>query len=194
MDNLLPHQNFSLEDIEGEIWKDIEGLNGYYQISSFGRIKSLSRMIITSRSRTTKERILKVRITKYGYINITITFNAKQYVLIVHRLVAQHFINNLKNKREINHIDSVKLNNSVENLEWVSCLENECHKNISEKKKLTSKYIGVSLNKDIKTKKWRSQIKINKKTIYLGSFKTEEEAYQARCDYEKANNIENKYL
>jgi hypothetical protein len=192
MDKLLPHQNFSLEDIEGEIWKDIEGLDGYYQISSFGRVKSLSRIAITSK-RNIKEKILKVRITKYGYITITISFNKKQYNFIIHRLVAQNFINNLKNKREVNHIDSIKLNNSVENLEWISSLENECHKNILRKENLTSKYIGVSLNKG-SIKKWRSQIKINQKAIHLGLFNTEEEAYQARCEYEKNNNIENKYL
>ena len=59
MDNLLPHQNLSLEDMEGEIWKDIEGLEGYYEISSLGRVKSLSRLVITSKSRTTKLKIQK---------------------------------------------------------------------------------------------------------------------------------------
>ena len=71
MDNLLPHKNLSLEDMDGEIWKDIEGFEGYYQISNFGRVKSLSRIVIDSK-RNIKEKILKVRITKYGYINITI--------------------------------------------------------------------------------------------------------------------------
>jgi hypothetical protein len=195
MNKLLPHQNLSLEDIEGEIWKDIEGYDGYYQISNFGRVKSLSRDVFNGMGYyLKKEKILKGRITKYGYINITITFNAKQYGLIIHRVVAQHFINNLKNKREVNHIDSIKLNNSVDNLEWVSSLENKCHKNKFTLNKKTSKYIGVALNKDVKTKKWRSTIKIKKKIIYLGSYYTEEEAYQRRCEYEKANNIENKYL
>ena len=187
MDNLLPHKNLSLEDMDGEIWKDIEGFEGYYQISNFGRVKSLSRIVIDSK-RNIKEKILKVRITKYGYINITISFNRKQYSFIIHRLV-----DNPKNKREVNHINSIKLNNSDKNLEWTSSLENECHKNILRKENLTSKYIGVSLSKNL-GKKWRSQIKINQKSIHLGMFNTEEEAYQARCEYEKNNNIENKYL
>jgi hypothetical protein len=194
MAKLLPYQNLSLEDMDGEIWKDIEGLEGYYEISSLGRVKSLSRLVITSKSRTTKLKILKGRITKYGYINITITFNAKQYGLIIHRVVAQHFINNLKNKKEVNHIDGNKLNNNVHNLEWVSSLENKCHQSKFIVNNKTSKYIGVSLNKDVKTKKWRSTIRINQKIIYLGSYYTEEEAYKVRCEYEKNNKIENKYL
>ena len=192
MDNLLPHKNLSIEDMDGEIWKDIEGFEGYYQISNFGRVKSLSRIVIDSK-RNIKEKILKVRITKYGYINITISFNRKQYSFIIHRLVAHYFIDNPKNKREVNHINSIKLNNSDKNLEWTSSLENECHKNILRKENLTSKYIGVSLSKNL-GKKWRSQIKINQKSIHLVMFNTEEEAYQARCEYEKNNNIENKYL
>ena len=60
--------------------------------------------------------------------------------------------------------------------------------------KKTSKCVGVYLKKQKKNNVWISQIGINNKNIYLGTYKTEEEAYQARCDYEKNNNIENKYL
>jgi hypothetical protein len=109
---------------------------------------------------------------------------------MIHRLVALHFINNLNNKTDVNHIDFNKLNNNLKNLEWTSHLENISHYNLN--RRCSSNCTGVSLNK--KSNKWNSTIKINNKRFHLGSFKTEEEAYKARCDYEKANNIENKYL
>lgn len=193
MNNLLPHQNFSLEDMDGEIWKDIEGYDGYYQISNLGRVKSLSRVVFNNFIyRTTRNRILKPVVNKYGYIKSLLSFNNKRINFQVHRLVALHFINNSKNKSQVNHIDSNKLNNNVKNLEWVSKIENQCHRFIN--KKTTSIYVGVYFDKNNKNYPYRSQIQINKKHIVLGCFKTEEEAYQRRCEYEKANKIENKYL
>jgi hypothetical protein len=193
MDKLLPYQNLSLDDMQGEIWKDIQGYDGYYQVSNFGRIKSLSRLVWNGfSSHLTKDKIRKSVISKDGYTYVKILFNKKSMKFRVHRLVALHFIDNPNNKLEVNHIDSIRLNNNVKNLEWVSKSENQCHSKIN--KKTTSKYVGVCLNKNFKTNVWISQIRINNKNIYLGIFKTEEEAYQARCDYEKNNNIENKYL
>ena len=193
MDKLLPHQNLSLEDIEVEIWKDIEGFDGYYQISSFGRVKSLSREMFNGKCYFySKEKILKVQNHTHGYCVIVIRYNKKINNFYIHRLVAQYFIDNPKNKREVNHINFIKLNNDVENLEWVSSIENKSH--IKILKKGTSKYVGVYYNHRSNTKCWQSSIQINYKKIDLGSYNTEEEAYQVRCEYEKNNNIENKYL
>jgi hypothetical protein len=193
MNNLLPHQNFSLEDMEGEIWKDIEGLNGYYQISNFGRVKSLSREMFNGKCYFySKEKILKLGNHKRGYCTIKINLNKKNNNFLVHRLVAQYFIDNLKNKREVNHINGIKKDNNVLNLEWVSSLENKSHSKIL--KKSTSIYVGVYYNHRRNINCWESSIQINYKNIKLGSYPTEEEAYQRRCEYEKANNIENKYL
>jgi hypothetical protein len=193
MDKSLPHQNLSLDDMQGEVWKDIQGYDGYYQVSNFGRIKSLSRLVWNGFSNhLTKDKIRKSVVSKDGYTYVKILFKKKSMKFRVHRLVALHFIDNPNNKLEVNHIDSIRLNNNVKNLEWVSKSENQCHSKIN--KKTTSKYVGVCLNKNFKTNVWISQIRINNKNIYLGIFKTEEEAYQVRCDYEKNNNIENKYL
>ena len=193
MDDLLPYQNLSLEDIEGEIWKDIEGFDGYYQISSFGRVKSLSRLVLNGFGyRMTTIKIRKLKVNRNKYIEVGIKFNNKFIQFSIHRLVALHYIDNTNNKSEVNHIDSNRLNNNVTNLEWTSKRENQCHGNINRKK--TSRYVGVTFRKQKKTNAWPSKIHHNNKTIYLGSFQTELEAYQARCDYEKANNIENKYL
>ena len=194
MDNLLPHQNLSLEDIEGEIWKDIEGYEGHYQISSFGRVKSLGRLMCRGYVfRMCKDTIRKITVKKDGYAEISLWIKNKSTYFRVHRLVALAFINNSKNKSEVNHINSNRLDNNVTNLEWTSKSENQCHANVNRKK--TSKYVGVCYIKiDNKYYYWESYIQINNKKIHLGIYKTEEEAYQARCEYEKNNNIENKYL
>lgn len=164
MDNLLPHQNLSLDDMEGEIWKDIQSYDGYYQISNLGRVKSLRRLIWNGFSNhLTKDKIRKLVVNNYGYTYVKISFNKKSIKFSVHRLVALHFIDNPKNKLEVNHIDSIRLNNNVKNLEWVSKSENQCHSKIT--KKTTSKYIGVCFNKNFKTNVWISQIRINNKNI-----------------------------
>lgn len=179
--------------MEGEIWKDIDGYSGYYQISNFGRVKSFSRLVLNGFSnRMTTIKIRKPKFNRSGYAEVCINFNNKSIQFRIHRLVALHFIDNPNNKSEVNHIDSNRLNNNVTNLEWTSKRENQCHGSINRKK--TSRYVGVWFNKKSKSNAWRSQIQINNKCIYLGSYHTEEEAYQARCDYEKNNKIENKYL
>jgi hypothetical protein len=194
MDKLLPHQNLSLEDMDGEIWKDIEGYEGHYQISSFGRVKSLGRLMCRGYVfRMCKDTIRKITVKKDGYAEISLWIKNKSTYFRVHRLVALAFINNSKNKSEVNHINSNRLDNNVTNLEWTSKSENQCHANVNRKK--TSKYVGVCYIKiDNKYYYWESYIQINNKKIHLGIYKTEEEAYQARCEYEKNNNIENKYL
>ena len=73
MDDLLPHKNFSLEDMEGEIWKDIERFEGRYQMSNFGRLKSLSRIIDNKRGTyILKEKIIALYINKLGYVIFSI--------------------------------------------------------------------------------------------------------------------------
>jgi hypothetical protein len=119
-----------------------------------------------------------------------LTKNNKTIDFLTHRLIAVAFIDNPLNKKTVNHKDSVRTNNSISNLEWASYRENHCHR-VSKMPK-SSKYVGVCFHKA--TKKWESNICVLGKLIHLGIHKTEEEAYQVRCDYEKNNNIENKYL
>ena len=101
-----------------EIWKDIEidGLKGKYQVSNKGRIKSLKRNII-----------MKLQYDKDGYPTIFLWRFTRKTRTRVHRLVAQTFIPNPKNKAQVNHIDGNKANNNVENLEWVTVEENMQH-------------------------------------------------------------------
>ena len=101
-----------------EIWKDIQGYEELYQISNYGRIKSL---------KYNKDNILKPYMTSTGYYKIDLRKNNTRKIKPIHKLVAQHFIDNPENKPEVNHKDGNKLNNRVENLEWVTRSENIKH-------------------------------------------------------------------
>ena len=100
-----------------EIWKDIEGCVGY-QVSNFGRVKSLKRG---------GERIMSLTPNHSGYLQVGLSCNNKVKKCRVHRLVAQAFIPNSLNKPQINHIDGDKLNNRADNLEWATASENIRH-------------------------------------------------------------------
>ena len=95
-----------------EIWKDINGYEGLYQVSNFGNVKSLHKYA----GRT--DRILSPGKTKRGYLGVYLFKNGKGKSLYVHRLVAQAFIPNPNDLSEVNHIDEDKHNNRVDNLEW----------------------------------------------------------------------------
>ena len=96
-----------------ELWKDIPGYEGLYRISNFGRVKSLSRLKNNQYSTyLIKEKILKLRKTKYGYYEIKLNKNNIAKVFKVHRLVAEAFIPNPDNLPQINHIDGNKRNNA----------------------------------------------------------------------------------
>ena len=92
-----------------EVWKDIKGYEGIYQISSCGRVRSLHYK---------KNKILKLTQDKYGYYQINLCKNNKVKNLKVHRLVAEAFIDNPNNYPEVNHKDENKTNNKIDNLEW----------------------------------------------------------------------------
>lgn len=99
-----------------EIWKDIEGYEGLYQVSTLGRVKN---------SRSGK--VLKVGKQINGYLQVSLYKNGKSKRYYMHRLVAQAFIPNPQNKPQVNHIDENKENNYFENLEWVTAKENSNH-------------------------------------------------------------------
>ena len=112
-----------------EIWKDIKGFEGYYQVSNMGRIKSLERWVIRNKKGRlhVKARIIKGCIETRGYSAVTLTNNGKRTYARIHRLVADAFLNNPFNKPEVNHIDGNKQNNKVSNLEYCTRIENEQH-------------------------------------------------------------------
>ena len=95
--------------MNNEVWKDIEGYEGLYQVSDYGRVKRIGYK---------KERILKPGRLKNGYLQVILYKNGKQNHFLVHRLVALTFISNPNNLPEVNHKDEDKTNNKFENLEW----------------------------------------------------------------------------
>jgi len=126
MENIT--KNPIVEQANKEKWKPIAGYEGYYEVSNFGRVKSLSRIVPRSDSGylTVGERILKYGKAR-GYKKIVLTRKGKSITTTVHRLLALMFIPNPKNKAQVNHKDGNKQNNSLDNLEWVSCSENAQH-------------------------------------------------------------------
>ena len=112
-----------------EIWKDIESYEGIYQVSNYGKIKSLKRNVLMKGKFNyfKEEKILNPSTHKNGYLAIGLTKENKTKTFKVHRIVALHFIDNFLNKPEINHIDSDKSNNNVLNLEWCTSKENKEH-------------------------------------------------------------------
>lgn len=98
--------------MQEEVWKDITGYEGLYQVSNLGNVKSLNY------NRTGQEKILKAINHKCGYLRVTLYKNSKCVTYRLHRLVAQAFIPNPDNLPEVNHKDEDKSNNCVNNLEW----------------------------------------------------------------------------
>lgn len=95
-----------------EIWKDIKGYEGLYQVSNMGRIKSLN-------YRNTGEKgLLNGKPNSGGYLIVGLSKNKKTKSFYIHKLVAENFLPNPKNLPEVNHIDENKENNTVYNLEW----------------------------------------------------------------------------
>lgn len=110
-----------------EIWKDIKGYEGLYQVSNFGRLRSLKKHNISKKKHKKNCKILKIGEHRQGYKTIMLSKDGKQKGYLVHRLVAEAFIRNEKSKPEVNHIDADKANNCVSNLEWVTAKENSIH-------------------------------------------------------------------
>lgn len=105
-----------------EIWKDIYEYEGLYQISNYGRVKSVKRKVIrgNGREQLVKERLLKQAEKKNGYLYVVLYKEGKMKHYLVHQLVAKHFIPNPNNYKEVNHKNENKKLNVVWNLEWVS--------------------------------------------------------------------------
>ena len=110
-----------------EEFRDISGYESLYQVSNFGRIKSLERMVGHNYGGLKKhtERFLKSTSSYHGYLYINITNGISSKRFYIHRLVASTFLTNPENKSQVNHIDGNRSNNKITNLEWVTHLENQ---------------------------------------------------------------------
>ena len=120
-----------------EIWRDVEGYEGLYQVSNLGRVKSLNYR------RTGKEKILKPIKIKKQYMNVKLCKNGKLKQYMIHRLVAKAFIPNPDNKEQVNHINEIKTDNRAENLEWCDRSYNVNYGTRIEKQKQTCIENGI---------------------------------------------------
>jgi hypothetical protein len=111
-----------------EIWKDINGFEGIYQVSNLGRVKSVKRTCNRSfgHGRAVPEKMLSA-VKRNKYLAVTLWMLNSKSMHSVHRLVAAAFLPNPENKATVNHIDGNKMNNHVENLEWATHSENSIH-------------------------------------------------------------------
>lgn len=115
--------------IVDEIWKDIPDYEGYYQVSSLGRVRSCDRVVEHSGGgkRAVRQRVLSQYSDRYGYQNVCLCFKGKPRTITVHSLVAKAFLGNRLTGNQINHIDGNKGNNSLSNLEYCSPSQNNQH-------------------------------------------------------------------
>jgi hypothetical protein len=112
-------------------WTPIKGYEGLYEISRFGIVRSIERVVPDGENRSKtihgKEIAIIPDKNKSGYCYVHLFKDGKEKNCLLHRLVAETFIPNPDNKPEVNHIDGNKYNNQVSNLEWVSSEENKQH-------------------------------------------------------------------
>jgi hypothetical protein len=149
-----------------EIWKDVIGYEGIYQVSSLGRVKSL---------KFDKEKILKPSLNSRGYKHVSLSSNNNKRTKKVHVLVSETFLNHKTCGMllVIDHINDNPLDNRLENLQIVTTRFNTC----KTQGKYSSQYKGVSWCK--RDKVWKSSIRINGILVHLGRFKNEYDAHIA---------------
>lgn len=130
-----------------EIWKDVKGYEGSYQVSNLGRARTLDRYLNHSRNKAGRQiirgRILACSLDTYGYPQINL-FDLNHCVKTrkIHRLVAEAFIPNPENKPTINHINGIRTDNRLENIEWNTVQENSLHSFRVLKRKINNPWLG----------------------------------------------------
>ena len=143
-----------------EIWKDKKDYEGHYQVSNCGRIKSLNYI------NSGKERILKPLTNSSGYLFVKLCKDGITKTYYVHRLVAEAFIPNPNNYKEVNHKDECKTNNVVTNLEWCDSKYNNNYGTRTEK--CSKKVYQYTLDEQF-IKEWPSTMECGRNGFNQGS-------------------------
>lgn len=146
---MKPYENLSLEDMEGEVWKDVVGGEGLYQVSNMGRIKRLARK---GKGNSPVDKIMKQQKPKTPKLplHLRLFINGRQKNVSTHRIVAQAFLPNPNNYTEIDHIDTNRYNNVVDNLRW-------CTKSMNMRNPITYKKVCV-----VRKKAWEDETFLEK--------------------------------
>lgn len=126
-----------MEDLK-EIWKPIKGYESRYEVSNLGRVRSLPRLIIRSKmgNYLKKGQIIRQGTTTHGYKQVFLYINNVGKMHLVHRLVAQAFLEHIEGYNEVNHKDENKENNSVSNLEWCNRKYNQNYGTLHTRRKI----------------------------------------------------------
>lgn len=157
-----------------EIFKDIPCYEGLYQVSNLGNVLHLSN------NKKRQQKKIKPCVLKNGYLQVALYYKGSRERYTVHQLVVMAFLNHKPNgthKLVVDHINGVRSDNRLENLQLITQRENVS----KDQKNKTSKYTGVNWHKP--ANKWRAKIYINGKSKHLGVFVNE---YDAHLEYQKA--------
>ena len=160
---------------ENEIWKDIKGYEGFYQISNLGRVKRLKRWNPGKRIFVECESLVAETNNGYGYLIVSLVKEHRRKNHYVHRLVAETFVENPLNKNCVNHLDCNKKNNIASNLEWVTQRENVLY-SVDRLRKPKSVSMTNTGERYISLRKRDNRYRVTVNYKEYGRFKTLEEA------------------
>ena len=171
--------------MDKEVWKDIPEYEGLYQVSNLGVIRSVDRVVVDKNGvrYNRKGVVLKAGKNNSGYFSVNLHKGGKLNSQCVHKIVLLAFVG--KSDLQGDHINEIKSDNRLANLEYVTHRDNVCRHRAS--RKYSSKYLGVLWDKS--RSKWLAQISIKGKKKYLGRFTSETQAAQAYI--EAVNNLTN---
>ena len=169
-----------------EIWRPVVGYEGLYEVSSYGRVRSLDRY--DGRNRFLKGRILTLHTDKDGYLSAYLCSNSKVKGFLVHRLVAQAFIPNPDNLPIINHKDENPSNDNVDNLEWCTAKYNSNYGTRNDRIRATRLRNGTNtgLSREEYQKKWYQE---NKEKIREHNQKNKDKIRDYKKKYYWENNV-----
>lgn len=159
---------FTAEELATEEWRDVIGYEGKYQVSNLGRMRSLNYM------RTGRVQNLRFKISKGGYCIVNLLKDGKRKTYIVSRLVAIAFIPNPENKPCTDHIDTIRTNNRLSNLRWVTYSENIRNPLTYEKHCKLAKTRNLGRKTSEKTKQILRELNLGEKNAFYGKSHSEE--------------------